>query len=432
VRWLLALVGVGLATLAAALILGSRSGSGGGGGEPPAATATRERPSDADALDALLAARGRALSARNAGALARTTAPGPMRAADRRRVARLRGLRLASMRYVPTDVTFDRRRARIVAFETYRVRGVPDSLFSVRRTYRAAKGRNGWRLTGERLGSERQPWELSRLRQERGRHFVIIAPRELGVATASLEPALERAYAALRRAGLGRPAARYLVVVAKDTEEGKRLATHISGLESLVAVADTDVREEGIAQRPATIVSSRLILMWPTYLRLDGAGQQMILEHELTHLVTAPVTSGRTPAWLVEGLALYVSGDRRVAEAARDVSIGAAGGGSQAAHRVLTLTALSRPGAIARLDGPGQGAAYAYASAAAFYIGDRFGRRALLHLYRVFADESLTGKPGATLVDAAVRRVLHEPLVRLERDLRRWIVTRAVVAPLAP
>ena len=42
------------------------------------------------------------------------------------------------------------------------------------------------------------------------------------------------------------------------------------------------------------------------------------------------------------------------------------------------------------------------------------------------------GKPGAALVDAAVRRVLHEPLVRLERDLRLWIVTRAVVAPLAP
>ena len=261
---------------------------------------------------------------------------------------------------------------------------------------------------------------------------MILAPREIGVQYAGLEPALERAYATLRHAGIGRPAGRYLVLVVRSADEGRRLATHISGLESLVAVADTDVREEGIAQRPATVVSSRLVLMWLTYLRLDAAGRQMILEHELTHLVTAPVTSGRAPAWLVEGLALYVSGDRRVAEAARDVSIGAAGAGSQAAHRVLTLTALSKPGAIARLDGPGQGAAYAYASAAAFYIADRFGRSALLRLYRAFADESLVGKPGAALVDAAVRRVLHEPLVRLERDLRIWIVTRAVVAPLAP
>ena len=131
-RRALALLGVGLVALAVVLALGGRGG--GGGGEDRGATAARERPSDADALDALLEKRGRALSERNAGALARTTAPGPLRAADRRRVARLGGLHLASVRYVPTDLTFDRRRARITVFETYRVRGVPGSLFSVRRT----------------------------------------------------------------------------------------------------------------------------------------------------------------------------------------------------------------------------------------------------------------------------------------------------------
>ena len=428
-KWALAVLGTLLVAVGAVVALGGR---GRGRDEGPGVTVARARSSDADALEALLARRGRALRERNAGALARTTAPGPMRAADRRRIARLRGLRLASVRYVPTDLTFDRRRARIVVLETYRVTGVPDSLFSVRRSYRAVRGRNGWRLSGERLGAERQPWELSSLSEVRGPRFVVLAPAQLDVAAQGLEPTLERAYAAIRRAGIGRTARRYLVVVARTVAEAHRLATHISGLESLVAVADTDVREEGIAKRPATVVSSRLVLIWPTYLRLDGAGRQMILEHELTHLVTAPFTSGRAPAWLVEGLALQVSGDRRVAEAARDVSIGAAGAGTSAAHRVLTLTALSKPGAIARLTGPAQGAAYAYASAAGFYIADRFGRRALLRLYRVFADESLAGSPGAVLVDRAVRRVLHVELVRLERDLRRWIVTRAVVAPLAP
>ena len=36
------------------------------------------------------------------------------------------------------------------------------------------------------------------------------------------------------------------------------------------------------------------------------------------------------------------------------------------------------------------------------------------------------------VADQAVRKVLGMPLSRLERDLRRWIVTRAVVDPFAP
>jgi hypothetical protein len=44
----------------------------------------------------------------------------------------------------------------------------------------------------------------------------------------------------------------------------------------------------------------------------------------------------------------------------------------------------------------------------------------------------MIGKPGPVLVDAALRRVLRLSLVTFERDLRRWIVTRGVVAPLAP
>jgi hypothetical protein len=43
----------------------------------------------------------------------------------------------------------------------------------------------------------------------------------------------------------------------------------------------------------------------------------------------------------------------------------------------------------------------------------------------------LTGE-GADAADQAVRKVLDMPLTRLERDLRRWIVTRVVVDPFAP
>jgi hypothetical protein len=42
------------------------------------------------------------------------------------------------------------------------------------------------------------------------------------------------------------------------------------------------------------------------------------------------------------------------------------------------------------------------------------------------------GDGGVETADAALRAALDRPLARLERDLRRWIVTRAVVAPLSP
>jgi len=140
------------------------------------------------------------------------------------------------------------------------------------------------------------------------------------------------------------------------------------------------------------------------------------------------VTSGRTPSWLLEGVALYVSEDRRVADAAQLV----AGATSGAARRALTLTGLSRPDAIAQLTGDGQEAAYAYASAAAFYIVSRYGRDRYLGLYDAFNDEDLPGPAGVEVTARAVRRTLGVSLSRLERDLRRWIVTRAVVSPGAP
>ena len=131
----------------------------------------------------------------------------------------------------------------------------------------------------------------------------------------------------------------------------------------------------------------------------------------------------------MEGVALYVSGDRRVGEAARCVA-GDAGGVSR---RALTLTGLSAPGAIGRLGGEGQSAAYAYSSAAAFYIAERFGRKRFLRLYDAFNDPALTRARGRR----ADRRG-GPPDARRSRcssssaTCARWIVTRAVVDPFAP
>jgi hypothetical protein len=112
---------------------------------------------------------------------------------------------------------------------------------------------------------------------------------------------------------------------------------------------------------------------------------------------------------------MYVSGDRRADEAA---SLDHAATTASAARRALALQALSKPGAIARLGGEGQAAAYAYSSAAAFYVAEHYGTRRLFRLYDVFNRESLKGKPGAELADRAVRRTLGVTIAQLDRDVR--------------
>jgi hypothetical protein len=169
------------------------------------------------------------------------------------------------------------------------------------------------------------------------------------------------------------------------------------------------------------VPSQRLVVVWPPFSTLDAEGRMRVVTHELTHAGLAGVTSGRTPAWLLEGMALYVSEDRRVGEAAELI----ADATSPAARRALTLIGLSKPDAIARLHGDAQEAAYAYASAAAFYVVGRFGRKRYLELYDDFNHETLTGRPGAEVTRRAVRRTLGLSLTQLERDLRGWIRTQS-------
>jgi hypothetical protein len=156
------------------------------------------------------------------------------------------------------------------------------------------------------------------------------------------------------------------------------------------------VLQAGPAQEPTRVVSLRLVVVWPPFSALDADGRHRVVTHELTHAALTGSTSGRTPAWLSEGVALYVSGDRRAAPPGAD------------------LAALSRPDSIARLTGDAQAVAYSVSSAAAFAIADRFGTDRLLDLYEAFNDPSLRGR---RLVDRAVRRELGISLSELESSL---------------
>jgi hypothetical protein len=400
------------ALLAAAALVAGCSGGGGSSstpGSPAQGTQHPQPPSDEAQLKALLDRRAKALEQGRVHAYA-ATATGTQRARDRRIAANGRGLPLRDVTLDAAKVEVHGRNAVLDVRSGYAIKGVRGR-FDAGRTMRAVKTRRGWRIRSVASRRQQHPWEVAPFSAQRSPHFTILAPTATG--TSGLSDALEGGYARMREIlAAGRLRRRYLVVVAGDARQARRMTAGIRGVATLAAISDTAVREQGPAEQVAQVASQRLLIVWPEFAPLDPAGRLRVVAHELTHAALAGDTSGRTPSWLVEGAALYVSGDRRVDEAAHRV----AGGAN------LTLTGLSSPDAIARLGGEGQSAGYSYASAAAFYLVERYGRARFFKLYDAFNKESLRGAAGPDLVDHATRQVLGISLLRLERDLRRWIL----------
>jgi hypothetical protein len=401
------------------------AGCGGGHGTParptPTGTAAQRAggdraPSDRELIQALVNRRARALERGAARAYAATAASGARAAArtDARR-ARPLGLRDVQLGIDRLDVHGRRARARVVT--AWGIRGVRGTFRTERQIVLRRTG-GGWRIAGTLGRRGLAPWEVAAYTRRDEPHFVVLVPSGLDIDAAGLPSALQDGYArfaaTLPRAHLRR---RYLVVVAPTAAGAKALTEDIRGVETLSAVADTAVREAGPAQRVTDVLSQRLLVVWPAFSGLGFDERRRVVAHELTHLVLAGATSGRTPSWLVEGIALYVSGDRR-SDQVTAILRGLAGAEGAAARPALSLRRLSTPNAIARLSGPRQAGAYAYASAAAFAIADRYGRRALLRLYDAFDDTRLHGTGGAALTSRALRRVIGVSLAAFERDLR--------------
>jgi hypothetical protein len=357
--------------LAAVLALAGCGGKHGPGPQPgPAPTGTPRPPTDRELIGDLLARRAHRLPAGRAAHL---------------------GLRRPH--YAVVRITLHRRRARIRARLSYRVRGVRGD-FGTPRTLMVRKRHRHWRFDRALGGRDADPWEVDDYVRQGLPHFVVFTPRDIPVPTDVLEAGYGRLRDALRNSHLRR---RYLVVVARDAEHARRLTRRIAGVENLTALTDTQL---GAGKR---IAAQRLIVVWSAFANTSYDDQVTVVTHELTHAVLAPFVTGRTPAWLIEGVALYVSGDDRRAEYA-------------ALPAVPTLAALSTPDAIAQLTGETQRAAYATSSAAAFVIAERYGRGALLDLYRAFASAG-PQRGSAAFADRVLRRVLGTGLEPLQRTL---------------
>jgi hypothetical protein len=311
------------------------------------------------------------------------TATRARRRVERRAFAAAAALPLRDVELDPASIDAGDRRAGVRVMERYgldHIRGT----FEHTRRFELVKAGGRWRVAAASGERGLPPWEVDRFRVQRTRHFVVLAPPE--VATGDLLTTLESGYEAMQaRLQLGKLRERYLVIVATDPDQARALTSQIRGLDALAAISDSTIRQHGPERAVVSVLSLRLLVVSSAFARLDAAGRQLTITHELTHAVLAGKTSGRTPAWLVEGVAMYVSGDRRPAPPGAD------------------LAALSQPPAIARLSGPAQARAYATSSAAAFAIVDRYGSKKLLALYDAFNRPDLKGPPGPKLVNRALK-----------------------------
>ncbi|HET6547809.1 MAG TPA: hypothetical protein VFG79_05115 [Solirubrobacter sp.] len=417
-------VGVRGAAVAASVLLLTACGGGSSPAKKAAATSTpaaeaTRAPTDSDQLEQLLITRANALAVGDVDGFV-ATATGRQVVKDRRAIARANALPLADVAMTERTLEVNGDRATLQVNLIYAFDGI-DTQYVKRSRMRARKSEDGWRFASDRPSAgELAPWEYKRYKARTSRHFLALAPANLKVGSLmkDLEKGRERMQDGLP--GVKAPG-RVLVIVARDGEDTKALTKNWHTLSALVAVAEAQVTTKGPARRVAAVASQRVFVLWRSFGDRSADERRMVIAHELTHLALARKTGGRVPAWLVEGTAMYASGDQRAGEAGALLSGGRLEDASkqgEAEHALSLKGALARPSALDRMSAIPLAVAYSYSSAAAYAIAQNHGgAKTLLRLYSAFNKKRFRGKPGRELSDKVFRKTLHSSLESIEEEV---------------
>jgi hypothetical protein len=400
--------------LLAAVAVGGCGGGGDDGGQPATEKGDRQelldsvdtRPKDVDDTDEeikqLLADRAAALQERDAKVLA-ATAGGAQRKRDERALANLKALPLEQVELRPSDVQISGPEATMRAGMAYRVKGATRPFLTSRKVV-ARKSASGWKVVRDVPQRDALPWEVERYTATTGRNVVLLTPP--GVEPGTLMPGLEAAYRKISRDLPARDLPkRVLVIAASDARRvGQLDGKGIGG--GVVAMASVVVDfKPGAALEVQRVLSQRMTIVMDRYDRMPAQERDWTLTHEMVHTAMNPDTSGRTPQWIIEGIAMYVSGE----------DLSAYAGAVAAAGERPTLAQLSKQNAIAKLgDADAQSAAYVVASAAAEEIAARKGDKGLFRFYEAFNDSAITGPPGPRTTDKVLRESLGISLRELD------------------
>lgn len=388
-------------------------------------TAEKKPPSDTEALELLLNVRARALEFGDTEDFL-NTATGSQLAKDKRAIAAAKSLPIGTVKLNADGTEVEKDRATLRVDMAYTFDGIDTTYYKTSRMT-ALKTADGWRISNDRPSAGTlAPWEYTRYKARTSKHFLALAPKSLKVG--SLMTDLEKGRSKMIRGLPGVKAPRrVLVIVARNSRDTKALTKDMKTRRSLVAVSETQYSVKGKAQRIDELWGARVFVMWRSYRDGPTSERQTVVAHELVHAALAYRTSGRTPPWLTEGIALYASGDARAGDAGALISgrgvLRDASEQSQA-KSAMSLSRLSSPRALQRMSAIEISFAYSFSSAAAYMIADKYGRKALLRMFTAYNSEKNRGS-GRKLADRVVRRTLKKSLKELESEVDSYASARS-------
>ncbi len=385
--------------------------------EATPAVEKKKPPSDNDQLETLLLDRGAALAQGDAEDFLATSTDAQI-TKDKRQIAAVKVLPLTSvdLKARGTGISGDKATMRVEM--SYSFDGI-DTYYFKTSSMTLKKTPKGWRIANDKpTYGMLAPWEYKNYKVRKSPHFVALAPK--GMKVGSLMTDLEKGYNRMKRGLPGVTAPKkVLVIVARSGTDTKALTKDIKTLKSLTAVAENQYSTKGAAKKIDDVWGQRVFVLWSSYGNRSADERRRVVAHELVHTALASRTSARTPPWLTEGIAMYVSGDDRSGDAGALIS----GRGvlkdpskQGAAKKAMSLARLSKPRALENMSSVSLSFAYSYSAAAAYAIAEKHGRKGLLKLLSAYNSEKLKGS-GSKLSDRAAKRALKTSLSSLKQQV---------------
>ena len=385
--------------------------------EATPAAEKKKPPNDNEQLKTLLLDRGAALAQGDAEDFLATSTEAQM-TKDKRQIAAVKALPLTSVDLKARDTEISGDKATMRVEMSYSFDGI-DTYYFKTSSMTLKKTPEGWRVANDKpTYGMLAPWEYKNYKVRKSPHFLALAPK--GMKVGSLMTDLEKGYNRMKRGLPGVKAPKkVLVIVARSGADTKALTKDIKTLNSLTAVAENQYSTTGAAKKIDDVWGQRVFVLWSSYANRSADERRRVVAHELVHTALASRTSARTPPWLTEGIAMYVSGDDRSGDAGALISgRGVLKDSSKqgAAKKAMSLARLSKPRALDNMSAVSLSFAYSYSAAAAYAIAAKHGRKGLLKLLSAYNSDKLKGS-GSKLANRAAKRALKTSLSSLKQEV---------------
>ena len=189
------------------------------------------------------------------------------------------------------------------------------------------------------------------------------------------------------------------MIVARNSKDTKALTKDLQDAQLAGRGRRDQVQPRGPAQRVTDLSGERIFVLWRSYGNRSATERQKVIAHEMVHAALAKRTSGRTPPWLYEGIAMYASGDDRSGDAGALISgrgVLATAPSRGAAKAAMSLTKLSNPRALQKHVAGVADVRLLVLVRGRLRDRRKHGDKALLRLLTAFNSEKVAASPGAS------------------------------------